>query len=249
MKTLSDQQQVVIASLRRPSELDGGEREEMLKLMDGYYCNVNRDNFVRELEAKDWVILLNVEQSGRLAGFSSQRLVHGELQSAPVLAIFSGDTIVAREFWKSPTLAQAWGRFAVSMIDQAGTTPLYWLLLSKGYRTYRFLPLFFRTYAPALGVPVSAELQAVRQTLMQQLYGPAFNPHRSIIDGVAINNYSLREGVADIDEARSKDPRIRFFAACNPSHAAGDELCCIAPITRANFTAAARRVIGVKYFE
>jgi len=37
---------------------------------------------------------------------------------------------------------------------------------------------------------------------------------------------------------------VRFFVERNPGHACGDELCCLAPLTRANFTPAAHRVIG-----
>jgi hypothetical protein len=54
----------------------------------------------------------------------------------------------------------------------------------------------------------------------------------------------LRSGVAEITEQRLRDPHVRFFAERNPGHASGDELCCIAPLTRENFTPAAYRVIG-----
>ena len=41
---------------------------------------------------------------------------------------------------------------------------------------------------------------------------------------------------------RLRDPHVRFFHGRNPDHARGDELCCLAPLTRANFTPAAYRV-------
>ena len=54
----------------------------------------------------------------------------------------------------------------------------------------------------------------------------------------------LRPGVADPPGGRLRDPHVRFFLERNPGHAAGDELCCIAPLTRSAFTEAAYRVIG-----
>ena len=51
-------------------------------------------------------------------------------------------------------------------------------------------------------------------------------------------------GVADLTPQRLHDPYVRFFAERNPGHSDGNELCCLAPLTRANFTAAAYRVIG-----
>jgi hypothetical protein len=53
----------------------------------------------------------------------------------------------------------------------------------------------------------------------------------------------LRPGVADLTPQRLRDPHVRFFVERNPGHAGGDELCCLAPITRENFTPAAYRVI------
>ena len=56
--------------------------------------------------------------------------------------------------------------------------------------------------------------------------------------------YRLRDGVADVTPERLLDPHVRFFQSANPGHARGDELCCLAPLTRANFTRMAYRVIG-----
>ena len=54
----------------------------------------------------------------------------------------------------------------------------------------------------------------------------------------------MREGVADVTAERLRDRHVSFFHLGNPGHARGDELCCLAPLTRANFTPAAYRVIG-----
>ena len=54
----------------------------------------------------------------------------------------------------------------------------------------------------------------------------------------------LHAGIADVTEGRLHDPQVRFFVRSNPGHERGDELCCLAPLGRANFTRAAYRVIG-----
>jgi hypothetical protein len=41
------------------------------------------------------------------------------------------------------------------------------------------------------------------------------------------------------------DRHVRFFVERNPGHERGDELCCLAPLTRDNFTRAAWRVINL----
>src|SRR5436309_2071358 len=56
--------------------------------------------------------------------------------------------------------------------------------------------------------------------------------------------YRLREGLADVTPERLRDAHVRFFHARNPGHERGDELCCLAPLTRGNFTPVAYKVIG-----
>ncbi len=247
----------VVGTICRPSKLDLVTRNAMLQLMQRYYKSVNETTFMTDLNSKDCVICLRSlpasesvgqeSDDGKLVGFSTQKVLTHEVMGTQVRALFSGDTIVEREHWNSPRLARAWGRLAIKLIDET-EQPLYWLLLSKGFRTYRFLPLFFRCYAPAVNRSTPPELDQVRRMFMQEMYADAFDPSTCLIRGSAIDNYSLRNGVADIDSARLDDPHIRFFLASNPGHRDGDELCCIAPLNRENFTAAARRVIGVEYF-
>ena len=59
----------------------------------------------------------------------------------------SGDTIVERTWWGSPALARTWVR-AVRQLAPETSREVYWLLLTSGFRTYRFLPVFFRNFYP-----------------------------------------------------------------------------------------------------
>ena len=45
----------------------------------------------------------------------------------------------------------------------------------------------------------------------------------------------LRAGIADITPERLKDPYVQFFVERDPHYHLGEELCCLAPLTRANF--------------
>ena len=71
-----------------------------------------------------------------------------------------------------------------------------------------------------------------------------YDPRTGVIEARAGKD-RLRPGIADVSAERLRDPHVRFFAARNPGHARGDELCCIAPLTRANFTTAAYRVPAI----
>src|SRR5262249_6615643 len=170
-------------------------------------------------------------------------LLEVEVAGRPVKALFSGDTIVAREYWGDNALSHVWGRLALSLIDSLGEGELYWFLLSKGYKTYRFLPVFFREFYPRHDVATPAWARAVLDALARSRYPDAYDSALGILRG-GPGKDRLREGIAGVTPERLHDPHVRSFVGRNPGHAQGEELCCLAPLTRENFTPAAYRVLG-----
>jgi hypothetical protein len=219
------------------------QREQMFALMDRHYENITRPAFAADLAEKQWVILLHDPPTGRLCGFSTQVLLQADVGGRPVTALFSGDTIVDRDRWGDSALAHVWGRMALALINALPGTELYWFLISKGYKTYRFLPVFFRDFYPRHDGPTPARARAVLDALGGHKYPERYDPAAGVVRA-APGQERLRPGLADVTADRLRDPHVRFFAAHNPGHARGDELCCLAPLTRANFTPAAYRVIG-----
>ena len=157
------------------------ERSQMFALMDSYYEGVSLAAFNADLAEKQWVIQLLEPRTERLCGFSTQMLLRAEVAGLPVCALFSGDTIVARDRWGDSALAHVWGRLALGLIDRMGRAELYWFLISKGYKTYRYLPLFFREFFPRDQALTPARMQAVLDALARAKYPVAYDPSRGII--------------------------------------------------------------------
>jgi len=224
-------------------EIAPRQREAMFALMDLHYANVERADFERDLAEKQWVILLSDRSSGQLCGFSTQRLLHAEVAGRRVQVLFSGDTIIDREHWGDPALAHVWGQLTLALLDAHPNEEFYWYLISQGYKTYRFLPVFFHEYYPRPECPTPLRVQAILDVLGRTRYPDTYDPSLGIIRARP-GQYQLRAGIADITEERLQDPHIRFFLARNPGHVRGDELCCLAPLSRDNYTRAAWRVIG-----
>jgi hypothetical protein len=219
------------------------QRGEMFALMDRHYENVTPAGFAADLAEKRWVILLLDPQTEAVCGFSTQMTLDVRVEGRPVTALFSGDTIVDRDRWGDGALARVWGCLALTLIDAAGGGELYWFLLSKGYKTYRFLPVFFHEFYPRHDAPTPPWAAAVIGALGRHKYPGRYDPANGVVRG-GPGQDRLRSGIADVTSARLADPDVRHFAARNPGHAQGDELCCVAPLTRANFTPAAYRAIG-----
>jgi hypothetical protein len=223
--------------------LTAGQRDAMFALMDRHYVNVQRPIFEADLDEKQWMIQVCESVGGALCGFSTQRLVAVEAEGRPIKALFSGDTIIDREYWGDPALVHIWGRLALSLMDAHADAELYWFLISKGYKTYRFLPVFFHEFYPRYDRPTPTWAQSAIDALARSRYPDEYDAAAGVIRASPWQ-YRLRAGIADLTDERLADPHVRFFQTRNPGHVRGDELCCLAPLTRANFTRAAYRVIG-----
>ncbi|MCG3150431.1 MAG: hypothetical protein PCFJNLEI_03917 [Verrucomicrobiae bacterium] len=201
---------------------DVNEQAAMLALLQEYFVGVTGEQFERDLAEKNWVILL--EDAGVLRGFSTL-LVHDGV-------VHSGDTIVHRDAWGSTALARTW----LETIREL--KPEYWLLITSGFRTYRFLPVFWKEFWPRHDAPVRP---ALLETLARQRFGSLYR------DGLVHFHQPqmLRNGLKEIPSGRLADPHIQFFAQQNPGHASGDELVCLCPLTAANQTAAGRRLVAL----
>ena len=126
------------ASILTASSVDDDAIATMFKLYSRYYGGTSRDLFEHDLRGKDRVLLLQTEAK-QLAGFSTLALMDLELPGGPARAIFSGDTIIDRDYWGTQALSFSWIRLAGEIKAQATEQPLIWYMIEKGHSTYRYL--------------------------------------------------------------------------------------------------------------
>jgi hypothetical protein len=217
----------------------------MFRLFDRYYENVTMAAFLADLAEKHWAILLLDPRTDALCGFSTQMLREASVDGASVKYLFSGDTVVARDHWGDIALSRVWGRLALSLIDRHSPGELYWFLISKGYKTYRFLPLFFHEFYPRYDAPTPDWACRLIDTFAQHKFPLVYDVTAGIIRANRQKDH-LRPGVADLTAERLRNPHVRFFEQRNSGHVRGEELCCLAPLSRDNFTRAAYRAIGAE---
>lgn len=225
------------------SEISQRDRNAMFALMQRYYENIDRDTFDQDLDEKDVAIVARDRDNGLVCGFSTQVLYHQLVGNTIAHVLFSGDTIVDRRFWGDNPLAQIWGRLALSLIDQFPHDQLYWFLISKGYKTYRFLPVFFREFYPRYDRPTPPWALTLISEIASARFGQQFCASTGILKATA-QSCRLRRTVAELTSHRLKNPHLAYFNCANPGHINGDELCCIAPLSRENFRRSAFQVIG-----
>ena len=198
---------------------------QMRELMQAHYEGVSDQQFLADLQAKQWVILLY--DDARLCGFSTQTLFDYRHENRLTKILFSGDTIIDKSHWGSLALPVAWGRLMLSLQATYPRTDLYWLLTSKGYKTYRFLPVFFHEFYPCHTAETPAFERTLLRSLGAQQFGTRFDEAAGVLRAQA-GAQRLREGVAELDAKRLRDPHVAFFQRQNPGHPRGDELVCLA---------------------
>jgi hypothetical protein len=222
------------------AELTSTHEERMLGLMQAHFCGISPQQFRHDLDEKNWAILIT-DEAGRLHGFSMLLFYATAFEGRQLNVVYSGDTIVAAGGRTDPALARTWIEAVNRLRDQAGAKTVYWLLLTSGFRTYRFLPVFWRAFWPRHDAPTPPGMQRLLRGLARERFGEGFKPDAGIVRFPKPQR--LRDDLLEIPTGRLADPHVAFFASRNPGFRAGDELVCLCELSEANLTAAGRRML------
>lgn len=224
----------LVSQTTKVTDLTAELSEQMFRLMCRHYRQVRREDFDRDLADKDWVILLHAPSSGEVVGFSTLKRFEHRYLGQRLRIVFSGDTIIEPNHWGSMELPLSFGRLMLSVQAEEPATPLYWMLISKGFRTYRFLPVFFREFYPRHDCRTPDWEAGLIDDLAGTLFPGAYQRDRGVLsfNGTSQILRSELENVPDL--RRQNDPHIRFFHDRNPGHDAGDELVCLSRFHRDN---------------
>lgn len=207
------------------------QKAQMFNLLDTHYANVRWNDFITDLNEKQWAIMLY--DNDRLVGFSTQMLIapsHNE-HHADKLVLFSGDTIIDHEHWGSVTLPVAFYRLVLRIKSQHPGKKIYWMLISKGLRTYKFLSVLLSSYYPNHLCDTPAPVKDLMDEMALRKFGTNYIAPKGIVKAVTGGQY-LKESYQPAESKRT--PVADFFYAQNPSYAKGDELVCMAEIADDN---------------
>ena len=220
------------------AELTAAQKSEMFQLLAQHFEGVTPEQFARDLAEKNLALLLRRGET--LVGFSTLLAYTTDFEGAAVNVLYSGDTIVAPEAWGTTALPRAW---VAGVEELRATLPpgrCFWLLLTSGFRTYRFLPVFWREFYPRFDCATPPERQRLLDQAARERFGAQFDSQRGVV--CFRQPQRLRDGLNQVAGGRTHDPHVAFFLSRNPGHANGDELVCLAELCPENLTAAGRRM-------
>ncbi|MGF1584819.1 MAG: hypothetical protein ACFCUM_05825 [Bacteroidales bacterium] len=228
------------SSIIRPAELTEADKNNLFQLHVQYYDQVVESVFMKDLSEKDWIIIIKDGQ-GELQGFSTIQLIWLKIGQKDHLYLFSGDTIIREAARNFHGLSGAFIHFMYALIENHHHVPIHWFLITKGFRTYRFLPLYFREYYPVRNKVVPGYYQEVLDTVAFYKFGNNYNPGAHLIC-YDHEKDRLKPKHALVPDGRLRNPEIEFFLAKNPFYHKGDELTCITDISMSNFNPLVERV-------
>jgi len=218
--------------VERVGELDRQTRAAMFALYAQYYGGTSEELFLDDLADKQYVVILR-DRDRTLQGFSSIKVWEEDFAGQTVRIIYSGDTIVQRDHWGQQALAFTWVQFSGALKSEAPELPLYWFLLVKGHRTYRYLRAFYRVFYPACNRPTPPQVKALMDQLAGAKFAAYYDPQSGVVQFPQSRGH-LKPDWAEIPEKDLRRPDVRFFLERNPGYTQGDELVCLAEISQEN---------------
>ncbi len=228
----------MIGELLSIADLKSSDRDEMLRLLACHFDNVSRETFEEDLAAKQWIIRICAGTT--LLGFSSLRYLTVPFGSENLPVLYSGDTIVAPAARGSTTLARTWIAAVRWLRDYYAAPDLRWLLLVSGFRTYRFLPVFWESFLPSRRRQSKGPEFDRMQAVAQSMFGPRYDERTGIVRLASPQVHRPdRDGIA---VPRLSDPDVAFFQSSNPGFTRGDELVCWTRLAPDNLTRSGRGI-------
>lgn len=198
-----------------------------------YLKNYNGSNsliFRKDLKEKNYILCIYFNEE--LIGFSTlQNYIH-EFRNKKYSIIFSGDTIVDKAHWGQQSLAKEWIGLVKKIKSLSPELELFWFLIVKGHRTYKYLNAFAKEYFPKFDNEVLF-LKDLAYSLAAEKFKDNFNKELGLIQ---YDNDSARlvEDLADISDEQCKNVNTQFFLEKNPNYKNGDELVCCCSLETTN---------------
>jgi hypothetical protein len=225
------------------SDLTASEKATMFGLLSLEFHGTSREDFVHDLKEKEAVALLRKDsERGEIVGFSTLMTLDLPLSKRKVKAIFSGDTTVLPEFRKSIGMGLEIGRYFLNALAKFKDHEIYYLLISKGWRTYKILPFFFREFAPRFDRITSGEDKMIMDAFGFLKYPENYDPETGLIMFTKETQRLVPQSIDAIPPSEP-DPHIQFFLRKNPTYLSGTELVCTGRVANENFALPFKRVL------
>ena len=138
----------ITATTKKINKLSLSTVLEMHGVFMKYYHNCDFQSFIEDMNKKTGVIILRENETRKIVGFSSWKELNIIDKGKRLVGVFSGDTILEKKYWGNKELHKKFVRTLFKIKVKNPRVPVFWLLISKGYKTYLLLANNFPVYYP-----------------------------------------------------------------------------------------------------
>jgi len=216
------------------------ERQDMANLYLAYFDGSSEAQIFSDLKDKTEVLML--EFDGRLVGFTTLQVFEYSWLGKSIRVIYSGDTIVDKAHWGQQALAFAWINRMGELKREYLELPMYWFVIVKGHRTYKYLPTFGKSFYPHWSIDRS-DLKPLADALAKEKFGANYNPKTGIVEFPESKGHLKMEIALPTDEEKNKES-VQFFLKKNPKYLIGHELVCLCEIEVENMKPLTKRIFS-----
>jgi hypothetical protein len=225
--------------IQQVRHLNPRELQRIVALYLQHYDAADEKQVITDLESKREILLL--ESKNAIVGFTSLQLFKHQWQNQPIRVVFSGDTVVDRSHWGQQALAYRWIRRIDEIKHEAPEIKLYWFVIIKGHRTYKYLPTFACSFYPHWSID-RTDLKPLADYLALDMFGKAYNSDNGVIEFDHSRGH-LKPSIAEPTPEEKKKHAVRFFLERNPNYRIGHELVCLCELERSNMKPFTRRLL------
>lgn len=219
-------------------ELEAAERNRICELYLKYYDGSDQQQVLDDLSDKREVLLLYHRTT--LVGFTTLQVYVHQWTGRPIRVVYSGDTIVEKSHWGQQALAFRWISHMAEIKAEDPDKPLYWFVIIKGHRTFKYLPTFGKSFHPHWSIDRS-DLKPLADYLARDKFGDAYNEETGVVEFSQSLGHLKQEIAYPSEEEMSKES-VQFFLKKNPNYLRGHELVCLCELEEQNMKPLTKRI-------
>ncbi len=222
----------IISSLEPVWSCAPETKQECFELLSRHFDHVSWKQFNTDFHEKQYVALLRKEE--RIVGFSTMVTIPITTAEGNHISVaFSGDTVVEFDSRNSVGLGVVLSSFFRENISAYGDGNVWYVLISKGWRTYKAMEFMFHSFTPYPRKNITHEERSIIASFGRSKYPSRFDQEKLVLHGLE-GDQKLRGGSQDLEVPNTE--LGSFFKERNPNFANGDELICLARLSYDNFT-------------